>query len=280
VAAKQRSLRFKPFVASSKRISPGALGASQNSIIVGPSPIISSHTTGVTRDYTHSSGHPVINLAKEAAALGVALNGHFRIRFLYYRFIGVGGLRIDDLRLTTRDQIVASFPLEESFETRTFVQGFYPQSSDAGLTEINDDGPHTGEYNAFIGQRTSKGSDNSWFDLIIDLANQPTVFMDFWWHTVGDGRDSGNAVYISNDDVNWKKVYSLNTSKQTYSHVVIDLVAAAADNGITLNNRFRIRFRYARYVGIGGLRIDDLRLGADDPSQIGRSFLYLPLVRR
>ena len=60
--------------------------------------------------------HAFINVADAAADRGLTLNNHFRI-YLYYEsryFNNVGGLYVDDFQLTTRNQVVASFPAADA----------------------------------------------------------------------------------------------------------------------------------------------------------------------
>jgi hypothetical protein len=236
-----------------------------------------SEDSGVTwkkiRDLTgnaQSYNHELINLVTAAAAQGLTLNDHFLISFHFERVnnrISLGGLRIDDIRVTTRSQLIATFPTEDGFESQTFIQGFYPQSTDTGFAEISSDNPYSGTYHAYIGQKVTTGNVTADIVLFADLASQPDVFLDFWWRAVGNASSSGNgtgSVAISDDyGINWKKIVDLSGNSQSYSHEVVDLVNAAASQGLTLNDHFLIRFRFQRVnnsISLGGLRLDNIRL--------------------
>ena len=236
-----------------------------------------SEDNGVTwkkiRDLTgnaQSYNHELINLANAAAAQGLTLNDHFLISFHFERVnnsVSLGGLRVDDIRVTTRTQLITTFPTEDGFESQAFVQGFYPQSTDTGFAEISSDNPYSGTYHAYIGQKVSTGNVTADIILFTDLANQPDVFLDFWWRAVGNASSSGNgsgSVAISDDyGINWKKIIDLSSNAQSYNHEVIDLVNAAASQGLSLNNHFLIRLRFQRVnnsISLGGLRLDNIRL--------------------
>ena len=151
-----------------------------------------------------------------------------------------------------------------------FDKGFYPLGNGAGVVEISDEAAHTTPNNLFIGKKIAAdaGASLHW---LVDLANQPTVYLDFWWRATGVANIAANGVYFSVDDeVTWHKLYDLNGNSQSYAHVIINLSQEAANRGLVLNNRVRISFHYtSRYWdAIGGLRIDDLRIGSQDPNQV------------
>ena len=225
------------------------------------------------RDLTgnaQSYNHELINLVTAAAAQGLTLNDHFLVSFHFERVnnsISLGGLRIDDIRVTTRSQLITTFPMEDGFESQAFVQGFYPQSTDTGFAEISNDNPYSGVNHAYIGQKVTTGNVTADILIFTDLTSQPDVFLDFWWRAVGNASSNGNgsgSVAISDDyGVNWKKIIDLSSNAQSYNHEVIDLVNAAASQGLTLNNHFLIRFRFQRVnnsISLGGLRLDNIRL--------------------
>lgn len=222
--------------------------------------------TGNAQSYNHE----MINLVTAAAAQGLTLNDHFLISFHFQRVnnsISLGGLRIDDIRVTTRSQLITSFPIEDGFESQAFVQGFYPQSTDTGFAEISSDNPYSGTYHAYIGQKLTTGNVTADIVLFTNLANQPDVFLDFWWCAVGNASSSGNgsgSVAISDDyGTNWKKIVDLSSNTQSYNHEVVDLVNAAANQGLALNDHVLIRFRFQRVnnsISLGGLRLDNIRL--------------------
>lgn len=231
-------------------------------------------------------GRELINLADAAADRGLTLNNRVRIDFHYDSryFDEIGGLYIDDLRLTTRTEVISALPTTESFSTTTFARGFYPVGSGSASVEISNEASQSAPYNLFIGKKVMGNADTgASLHWAVDLADQPTVYLDFWWRATGTANHGNNGVYISVDDeVTWTKLYNLSGNSQSYNHAIINLTQEASNRGITLNNRVRIAFHYAsRYFEpIGGLRIDDLQIGTVDPNRRDRSIVYLPLVRK
>lgn len=235
------------------------------------------------RDNSNYS-HDVINLTAAASSRGLNLNNHFLIGFYYereYPLERLGGIRLDDIRLTTSTQVTATFPLQNGFESPTFAKGFYPSNVGQGITEISSDFPHRGASHVFIGQNQS-GSAYASLILLADLANQPAVYLDFWWHTTGNNFHHGtqdSGVYISDDDGNsWRKIRDFRETPQ-YKHEIINLAEAAANQGLTLNKHFRVYFYYEREYSLprlGGIRIDDIRLGRSYPA----NRVYLPFIEK
>jgi hypothetical protein len=217
-------------------------------------------------------GRELINIYDAASDLGLTLNNRVRIDFHYDSryYDAIGGLQIDDLRLTTRTEIVVSPPTSEAFATTAFGKGFYPVGSGAGVVEVSDEASYSAPYNVFVGKKIGGDAGVS-LHWVVDLANQPSVFLDFWWRATGTANATANGVYISVDDeATWTKIYNLNGNSQSYNHVIINLAKQASDRGLTLNNRVRISFHYTSryYDPIGGLRLDDLRIGTQDPGAV------------
>jgi hypothetical protein len=236
-------------------------------------------------DKSPSYSHMLVNITSAAAANGLALNNRFQIRFHFSTTVSNSqannGLVLDDVRLTTRAQEVATFPFpQHGFEAGNWPQGMFLQSGNNGIVEINGDYPHSGLKSAFMGQKVS-GSATAALILAIDLSSQSGVFLDFWWRSTGVGTYTDNGLYISdNDGSTWTKIRTLNSRPSSYEHVSLNIAGAAAANGLTLNNRFQIRFLFSTTSGSSqannGLVFDDLRLGTIDPI----SRVYLPLVRK
>lgn len=192
----------------------------------------------------------------------------FLVRFLFALCLGsVVGLLLTSSASaagSSLEQPAAPFPFSDGFESGSFGNGWTPGSAANGVAQIRTDDPHSGTYHAFLGQLQS-GTAYVSVDLLINLANQTDVYLDFWWRTMGDV-DYGagqSGVYISDDSgANWKKIKNFGDNFH-YSHEIINLANAAANQGLNLNNHFLIRFYFEkRYNNSGGhgIRLDDIRL--------------------
>jgi hypothetical protein len=233
---------------------------------------------------SHSYSHELINLYEAASAKGLALNSKFQIRISFYATFfnsANDGLVLDDLRLTRRAELIATFPLaQNSFESPIFPQGFYPRSTNNGVAQIGTDYPHSGARSVFLGQKVA-GAATASLILAINLSGRPAVFLDFWWRASGNAPEAINGVYISDDDgATWKQIYKLNANSSSYRHEVINLAEEASANGLALNNKFQvsIEFHGTFFSAVNdGLVLDDLRVGSTDPSSVK---VYLPLLKR
>jgi hypothetical protein len=227
--------------------------------------------------------HELINIASAAQANGKTLNSRFRIRLSFQGtfFSTAGdGLAIDDLQLTTRANELASFPyMLDSFESGMFQLGTYPGSSDKGGALITSDYPRSGARSLRLYQPIT-GEATAAIGMAVNLSGQSQVFFDFWWRATGNAKEPNNGVYISdNDGTTWTRVRQLNTNVVQFRQEVIDIAKVAAQNGKTLNDKFRIRIYFVGtfFSAAGdGLVVDDMRLGAADPS----SKVYAPIVRK
>lgn len=232
---------------------------------------------------SQSFSHIVIDLSNAAATAGRTLNNRFRIRFTYSNDSTVGdagdGMVIDDVRLMSLDQATVTFPLpEESFEAASFGQGLYPRSSLAGIAELSTDAGRSGARGVFLGQRLA-GSASATLELVLNLSGRTEAFLGFWVRSKGTGEE--RRVFISdNSGASWTEVLQLDRTSRDYKFVVLDLATIAGNQGLALNNKFRIRFTYANDSTIGdpgdGMDIDDVQLSATNLS----STVYLPLLSR
>lgn len=216
--------------------------------------------------------HDVLNVTKAAEAKGLTpLNNHIWIAFVYkWTNYGGGvagtGFRIDDIRLTTRSQEVATFSFQEDFETDTLSQGWFSPVSNNGVVSIRTDEPYAGSKYLFLGQNADgAASANLW--LLIDIDKQTDVYLDFWWRKVGTSPISGDSgIYISNDEGdNWTNIWKFSGDPTTYRNDSIDLKAITDAKGIGLSKQFLIRFSY-EWTNYGGgiagtgYRIDNVQI--------------------
>lgn len=218
-------------------------------------------------DVSQTFSHIPVDLTDVAANTGRSLNNNFRIRFTYSNDSTIGqagdGMVIDAVRLTSRVNTIATFPLaEESFEDSAFGKGFNPRSFNNGFVELSADYPRSGTRSVVLGQRVS-GSASASLVLAIDLTAQNDVFLNFWARSTGSGES--RRVYVSdNNGASWVEVLDIDDASVSFSHFLIDLSSAAVTKGFALNRKFLIRFTYSNDSTVGdagdGLVIDDIRL--------------------
>ncbi len=207
--------------------------------------------------------HHVFDIANAAEVNGLSLNNKFQIIFYFSHYDAKAGdgFVIDDVRMTTRSQEIASFPLaQDSFEVGIWNQGLYPQSYNEGTIEFNTDYVHLGGRSVFLGQKVA-GAASASVHLLFDLTGQTDVLLDFWSRPTGDG--AYRELYISDDNgANLTKIANLDSRLREFEHKSINIAAEAQKHGLTLNNKFRIIFSFRHYnARVGdGFVIDDLKI--------------------
>ena len=167
-------------------------------------------------------------------------------------------------RFTTVEKVAP--PFYEGFESGGLGPGWWIETTYEGRVRVGSLAPHAGAYSALLDDRIAGGNrSTAALVLLIDLAGQTDVVLDFWWRDFNDEYDPEDGVFISDDDgATWVRVFSFNGDVSTYQHAVIDLDQAATGNGLTLNDRFRIKFQFRDNfpIDIDGYAIDDVRVNA------------------
>jgi hypothetical protein len=81
--------------------------------------------------------------------------------------------------------------------------------------------------------------------LTVDLSGQAQVELDFWWREFTDENHAEDGVFISDDNgAHWYPLFSFNDGPEFWRHQIVDLDAAAAAQGLTLNDHFQIKFQF------------------------------------
>ncbi|MCP4423202.1 MAG: DUF11 domain-containing protein [Chloroflexi bacterium] len=145
------------------------------------------------------------------------------------------------------------------------------------LGETAGTAPHSGSYQAILDDSVGGGSfSEAAIILTADLTGQTKVELDFWWVEHQDENHPEDGVFISDDEgANWYEVLSFNDGPGSYRNDVIDIVTAAAANGLTLNDSFQIKFQfYDNYAFEGnndGYAIDDVQLNCEADLTVSKS---------
>jgi Zn-dependent metalloprotease len=167
-------------------------------------------------------------------------------------------------RFTTAKGQVAGFPFYDGFESGLLGRGWSVVSDAQGEALVSSYAPHSGTYSALLDDGLGDGTfSTAALVLTIDLAGQSDVNLDFWWREFSDENHLADGVFISDDGgTTWHQVLSFNYGPYSYQHEIIDLDAAAAANGLTLNDHFQIKFQfYDNYpISSDGYAIDEVRV--------------------
>ncbi len=162
----------------------------------------------------------------------------------------------------------------DGFELGNLGPDWSITTTNEGRVQVSPSYPYSGTYSVLLDDTTGN-STRSIAALILthDLSGQGHINLDFWWREFSDENDSEDGVFISDDyGANWYEVLSFNNGPDDFRNEVIDISAAAAANGLTLNDHFQIKFQfYDNYpIPSDGYAIDEVRLSTCVPSTSGR----------
>ncbi|MCB9516336.1 MAG: S8 family serine peptidase [Candidatus Latescibacteria bacterium] len=163
----------------------------------------------------------------------------------------------------------ATVPYSTGFESGAVDSYWTTASTGNGRVLITSaNSPHSGSYQMTMDTSTSGSyaTNEAW--LLLDLAGQTDVVLDFWWKEFGDETHSTDGVYFSsNDGASFVKVQNLNGASyanNTWQHFTLDLDALASANGLALNGSFVVKFQqYDNYpIATDGFAFDDISVTA------------------
>ncbi|RME43485.1 MAG: peptidase M4 family protein, partial [Chloroflexi bacterium] len=95
----------------------------------------------------------------------------------------------------------AALPFYADFESGQLGTGWWTEVTGEGRVWVGPAYPHAGAYAAYLDDGSAGGLYSiSAMVLLIDLAGQSQVDLDFWWREFGDENDFEDGVFISDDD--------------------------------------------------------------------------------
>jgi hypothetical protein len=177
---------------------------------------------------------------------------------------------------TITPDLVADFPFYDGFESGSLGTGWSISTSDHGNVRLGTGYPHNGSYSVELDADPYYGFQTASLILTIDLEGILNAELDFWWREFDDENHPEDGVFISSDNgTNWYQILSFNNGPSSFREDIIDLDAAAAGNGISFTDHFKIMFRFYddSYIPLyDGYAIDDIAVRPWESS------IYVPLV--
>ena len=147
---------------------------------------------------------------------------------------------------TLRVLTVASFPFCDGFEAGNLGAGWMTYTTDEGRVQVSSSYPYSGTYSVLLDDSV-EGSSYSHAALIltIDLSGQSDVDLDFWWRDFDDEDHPADGVFLSDDwGTTWVFAANFIGSQSSFTSEIVDVDAIAASHGLTLNDRFQIKFQF------------------------------------
>ena len=211
--------------------------------------------------------HQVLDLDAAATAQGLTLNDHFQIKFQFYDSdpIPSDGYAIDEVRVRAPHvPVPANFPYYSGFESGALGAEWITDFTYEGRVQVSSSYVYTGAYSLLLDDaRGDTTLSNAAAILSVDLSGQSQVELDFWWREFIDENHTEDGVFISDDNgAHWSPLFSFNNGPQIWRHQVLDLDAAAAAQGLTLNDHFQIKFQFydSDPIPSDGYAIDEVRV--------------------
>jgi len=177
---------------------------------------------------------------------------------------------------TTASAQVAQFPFFDSFEDPALgtMWKMGTESNVDSVLNVSD------QYTAYDGLQqlelttnATDGLQSTSVDLTIDLQGQKGVRVNFAHRRTSGGSFNNSGVYISDDGANFVFVLQLETfdTGEEYADYSLDLDKLAAENGLTFNDHFAIRFLWSGWASpsaFSGAAYDDVRIVPTNFSQL------------
>jgi len=169
---------------------------------------------------------------------------------------------------------------EDGFESGSFGPAWTITGTGTHRTIVTTANvPRTGSYHLVMDSNTDVSDARNEATLSVNLAGKSDVEFSFWMKESSDedngpptspflNGDDFDGVAISADGVTWYEVQGLRTAdgiSSAYKQFKVNLSAAAATYGLTLNSAFKIRLNhYDNYTyGTDGFAFDDVRVTAN-----------------
>ena len=213
---------------------------------------------------------PPFDVDQLAADNGLTLNDQFVIRW-QQRDAGdfvdgfrdaEDGLYIDDVIIRSNPIVYATLPFEDGFESgefgdswrRKFASNTIGTTRLGGFAEVRDrvgndtPTPANGNFAAVLGRRNVFQPTTNALDLHLDLSGETDVELLYRLLDFNDETQPQDAIWFSDDGgATFSRVFSLdgdNWNGFVYGQLPpLDVDQLAADNGLTLTDRFVIRFQ-------------------------------------
>ncbi|MGD1846656.1 MAG: T9SS type A sorting domain-containing protein [Salibacteraceae bacterium] len=207
----------------------------------------------------------VLDVDALASANGLSLSNTFVIRLQQYDNypIPTDGFAFDDIAVTS-GAVYAPVPYSTSFESgfdQYWSTGSDNSNGRVQITTANTPRTGTNHFTMDVITNGTFATNNA--DLRVDLSGEIGVNLRFWWKEFGDETHTQDGVYFSdNGGATFVKVYDLANGNSTYAEQLLDVVALASANGLSMTGNFVIRFQqYDNYaISTDGFAIDDVNV--------------------
>lgn len=229
---------------------------------------LSSNGTTWVRIYDYSQVGSVyqqvyLDLAEAAKSNGLGLGENLYVRFQYYDDYPVptDGYAIDEIRIFDLGKSAAIF--SETFDFRVL---YYPnlwiaETTQNGRIDFSLDYMHEGIFSLTLDDAVSDSILSlAKVSTMIDLSDTDDPTLTFYVREFSDESHDQDGVFICDNWLNWTRIYDYSQVGSTFKRVDLDLVSAADQAGINLNEYLHLAFQFYDNCSIttDGYAIDDV----------------------
>ena len=210
---------------------------------------------------------PPLDVSALAADNGLSLTNQFVIRWQqrddadFSENFDEDGFWIDDVVVRSRPVVYATLPFADGFESgrldnawrHAFPTNTFGFVRIGGLVEVTGEiegvsTPQEGSFAAVLGRRTDGQIATNALDLHLNLSGETDVELLYRLYDFGDENQPQDGIWFSDDGgETFLKVYTFDAQNWTnyfYGQLPpLDVDGLAQENGLTLTDRFVIRFQ-------------------------------------
>ncbi len=174
------------------------------------------------------------------------------------------GPNAENVNFTAMPQFVAaSVPFSDTFDSGSLGTGWTTETTANGRVRVDTSYPFSGSHSVLLDADPARTYSHASIILTLNLSGHSQATLDFWWREFNDENHNDDGVFISDDlGETWHRALSFNGGPNEFTHSVIDLDVAAAENGLRFNDHFQIKFQfYDNYsTPNDGYAIDEVRV--------------------
>ncbi len=216
----------------------------------------------------------ILDVDQMANIYGLSFTDKFIVKFQQYDnwFIGSDGFAFDEIKIISVDTVsYAPLPYSTGFESGLDQYWTATSLNYNGRIRVSPyNTPHTDSVHLSLDVNLSDLNYNTnEACLHLDLSNQTSVLLKFWFKDIGDESHAEDGIYLSDDNGdNYVKVFDLTGISSGWKKIYLYIDQLAMIHGLNLNNEFIIKFQeYDNYpIGSDGFVFDDILVNNDSLS--------------
>jgi len=167
------------------------------------------------------------------------------------------------------DGATAPYPFLDDFESGVLEPWWSVTTTGTGQAVVSGAENPNGAFGLLVDSTTDSSESTVALELSLDLVGQTDVGLRFEWKEFNDEDDAADAVFISENGIQYFKVLDLTGGGSNFLTKAVELDDAIAAFGLSYTSDFRIRFSWSDNFSIptDGFGFDDIEVapGVGEP---------------